>query len=128
MNIARKIATFLLLAAGAICQRLHQGAPHRQLNEDGSGQLIEDLVFGEKLVDASKRLKNVPTIEELTSDETIKNGLRTWARGLVRQQRSRKQADGSVRMIVCTRSRNQQSRVASFPYGAGWERPGFASR
>src|SRR6202795_4945233 len=72
-----------------------------QLNEDGSGQVVEDIVFGEKLVDAGKRLKDVPTIEELTSDETIKKRLPHMGKGVsFVSKKVEKQPDGSVRMLV----------------------------
>ena len=123
MNITKHSATLLVLAAmlcagGCIKMRLTV-----QLNEDGTGQLIEDLVFGEKLVDASRRLKNVPTIEELTSDETIKKRLAHMGKGVsFVSKKVEKQPDGSVRMVVVYAFEDISNlRVASFPYGAGWE-------
>ena len=122
--IARIPTTLVLLAADAACPsgcirvRLTM-----QLNEDGTGQLIEDLVFGEKLVDASRRLKNVPTIEELTSDETIKKRLVHMGKGVsLVSKKVEKQPDGSVRMLVVYAFEDISNlRVASFPFGAGWE-------
>jgi hypothetical protein len=94
-----------------------------QLNEDGSGQLVEDIVFGEKLVDGAKRLKDVPTIDELTSDETIKKRLPHMGKGVsFVSKKVEKQPDGSVRMQATYAFEDISNlRLASFPFGAGWE-------
>jgi hypothetical protein len=120
MNIAKLtvILVAALLCTGCVKVRLTV-----QLNEDGSGRIIEDLVCGEKLVDASKRLKNVPTIDELTSEETIKKRLAHMGKGVsFVNKKIEKQPDGSVRMITTYAFEDiSELRLASFPYGAGWE-------
>jgi hypothetical protein len=123
MLIAKRPALFLFLAAALLSSGCIKVRLTVQLNEDGSGKLVEDLVFGEKLVDASQRLKNVPTIEELTSDETIKKRLPHMGKGVsVVSKKVEKQPDGSVRMVVVYAFEDISNlRVASFPYGAGWE-------
>ena len=120
--IPRLISLFLcaatLLSSGCIKFRITV-----QLNEDGSGKVVEDVVFGEKLVDAAKRIKNVPSIDELTSDETIRKRLAHMGKGVsLVSKKIEKQTDGSVRLLTIYAFEDiSDLRIASFPFGAGWE-------
>lgn len=119
----RKLITLSLVAVALLsggCVKIRLTV---KLNEDGTGQVIEDLVFGDKLVDASKRLKGVPTIEELTGDETIKKRVAQMGKGVTFVgKKVEKQSDGSVRMVVTYAFEDiSEVRVASFPFGGGWE-------
>jgi hypothetical protein len=123
MTIARKTTALLLLAAALLSGGCIKVRITVQLNEDGTGQLVEDLVFGEKLVDAAKRMKNVPSIDELTSDETIKKRLAHMGKGVsFVGKKVEKQPDGSVRLVTTYSFEDISNlRIASFPFGAGWE-------
>lgn len=107
-----------LLSTGCVKIRLTV-----QLNEDGTGQVVEDMVFGEKLVDAGKRLKDAPTIEELTGDEHIKKRLANMGKGVkLASKKVEKQTDGSVRLIATyTFEDINELRLAPLPFGASWE-------
>src|SRR5262249_5951021 len=112
------LAGSLLFLTGCVKVRLTV-----KLNEDGTGQVVEDIVFGEKLVDAAKRLKEVPTIDELTSDEAVKRRLGQMGKGVsLVSKKIEKQTDGSTRMLVVYAFEDiSELRLASFPFGAGWE-------
>ncbi|OAI48999.1 hypothetical protein AYO44_00940 [Planctomycetaceae bacterium SCGC AG-212-F19] len=94
-----------------------------QLNEDGSGQVVEDIVFGEKLVDATKRLKDVPSIEELTGDEQLKKRLAHMGKGVkLAGKKVEKQTDGSVRLVATYPFEDiNDLKLPPIPYGPGWE-------
>jgi hypothetical protein len=117
------VRTVLLAASLSFCTGCIKVRITVKLNEDGTGQVVEDLVFGEKLVDAAKRLKDVPTIEELTSDETVKRRLAQMGKGVsLVSKKVEKQTDGSTRMLVVYAFDDiSELRLASFPFGAGWE-------
>src|SRR5262249_22498692 len=121
--IARRYSTLLLLVAAALSSGCIKVRITVKLNEDGTGQVVEDLVFGEKLVDAAKRMKNVPSIDELTSDETIRKRLAQMGKGVTFvSKKIEKQTDGSVRMVAIYAFDDISNlRLASFPFGAGWE-------
>ncbi len=112
------VLTACLLSAGCIKIRLTV-----QLNEDGSGQVVEDIVFGEKIVDASKRLQGVPTIEELTSDEQLKKRAVHMGKGVkVAGRKVEKQTDGSLRLMATYAFEDiNDLRLAPVPFGPGWE-------
>lgn len=107
-----------LLSAGCIKIRLTV-----QLNEDGSGQVVEDIVFGEKIVDAAQRLKGVPSIEELTGDEQLKKRVAFMGKEVrLAGKKVEKQADGSVRLIATYAFDDVNDlRIAPVPFGPGWE-------
>jgi len=107
-----------LLSAGCIKIRLTV-----QLNEDGSGQVIEDIVFGEKIVDAGKRLKDLPSIEELTSDEQLKRRAAHMGKGVkLVSKKVEKQTDGSVRLVATYAFEDINAlKLAPIPFGPGWE-------
>ncbi|MBL8796528.1 MAG: hypothetical protein JNM56_21690 [Planctomycetia bacterium] len=107
-----------LLSTGCIKIRLTV-----QLNEDGSGQVVEDIVFGDKLVDAAKRLKDVPSIEELTSDEQVKKRVAHMGKGVkLAGKKIEKQTDGSVRLIATYAFEDINAlKLAPIPFGPGWE-------
>ncbi|MBL8799937.1 MAG: hypothetical protein JNM56_39005 [Planctomycetia bacterium] len=107
-----------LLSTGCIKIRLTV-----QLYEDGSGQVIEDIVFGEKLVDATKKLKDAPTIEAMTGDEHLEKRVAHLGKGVkLAGKKVEKQTDGSVR-LVATYSFEDISdlKLPPIPYGPGWE-------
>ena len=107
-----------LLSTGCVKIRLTV-----QLNEDGSGQVVEDIVFGEKIVDAAKRLKDVPTIAELTSDEQLNNRAAKMGKGVkLAGKKVEKQTDGSVRLVATYAFEDiNELRLAPIPFGPGWE-------
>jgi len=107
-----------LLSCGCIKIRLTV-----QLNEDGTGQVVEDIVFGEKLVGAAKRLKNVPSIEELTSDEQLQKRVAHMGKGVkLTGKKIEKQTDGSVRLRATYAFADiNELRLAPIPFGPGWE-------
>lgn len=119
----RKTGLGLMVAACLLCTGCIKIRLTVQLNEDGSGQVVEDIVFGEKLVDAAKRLKNGPTVEELTSDEHIKKRLPNMGKGVsLVSKKVDKQVDGSVRMVAVYAFEDiSELRLAPMPFGAGWE-------
>lgn len=94
-----------------------------QLNEDGSGQVVEDIVFGEKLVDAAKRLKEAPSIEELTSDEQLNKRVAHMGKGVkLAGKKVERQTDGSVRLLATYAFEDiNQLKLAPIPFGPGWE-------
>ena len=111
--------TALLLVAGG-CYKIRLTV---RMNEDGTGQVVEEIVFGEKLVNVSKRLKGLPTVEELTSERRVKERLTRMGDGVTLAERKvDKLADGSVRMVVTYNYADISSlRLAPIPYAHGWE-------
>jgi hypothetical protein len=118
-----RTTALLFLAVSLLCTGCIKIRLTVQLNEDGSGQVVEDIVFGEKLVDASKRIKGVPTIDELTSADRIKKRLSQMGKGVsLAGKKVEKQPDGSVRMVVTYAFEDiSELKLAPFPYGPGWE-------
>src|SRR5438128_1601394 len=112
------LLTACLLATGCIKIRLTV-----QLNEDGSGQVVEDIVFGEKLVDAAKRLKDVPSIEELTGDDHLRKRVAHMGKGVkFAGKKVEKQTDGSVRLLANYSFGDiNDLQLPPIPYGPGWE-------
>lgn len=112
------LLTACLLSIGCVKIRLTV-----QLNEDGSGQVVEDIIFGEKLVDAAKRLKDVPTIEELTSDEQLKRRVAHMGKGVkLAGKKVERQTDGSVRLVATYAFEDiNELKLAPVPFGPGWE-------
>jgi hypothetical protein len=94
-----------------------------QLREDGSGRVIEDIEFSERLVDAAKRMPDAPKIEELTSDAHVKRRLAQMGKGVsLLNKKIEKQPDGSLRMVVSYAFEDiNELRLAPLPYGQGWE-------
>ena len=107
-----------LLSAGCIKIRLTV-----RLNEDGSGQVIEDIVFGEKIVGAARRLQSPPTRAELTSDQRLKERVAHMGdRVTLGGKKIEKQPDGSVRLIATYAFEDiNDIKLAPVPFGAGWE-------
>lgn len=115
------IGTLLLtcfLSAGCIKIRLTV-----QLSEDGSGQVIEEIVFGEKIVDASQRLRNAPTLDELTGDDQFKKRVAHMGKGVkFVSKKIEKRTDGSVRLVAIYSFEDiNDLKLAPIPYGPGWE-------
>lgn len=94
-----------------------------KLNEDGSGQVIEEIIFGEKLVNVSKRMQGVPTIDELTGDGRVRERMAKMGEGVSLVSRQVETLpDGSVRMVVVYAYQDiSHLRLAPLPFGAGWE-------
>lgn len=124
MNTTLKRSAFGLLLAACLCSvgcikiRLTV-----QLNEDGSGQVVEDIVFGEKIVDAAKRLPNVPSIEDLTSDAQLQRRVAHMGKGVTLVgKKVEKQTDGSVRLVATYAFQDiNDVKLAPVPFGPGWE-------
>jgi len=112
------LAGLCLLSAGCIKIRLTV-----KLNEDGTGQVIEDIVFSERIVDASKRLADVPTIEELTSDSQIQERVAHMGQGVrFAGKKVENLPDGSVRLLVTYAFDDISNlKLAPIPFGEGWE-------
>jgi hypothetical protein len=94
-----------------------------KLNEDGSGQVIEEVVFLEKLVDIAQRLDGVPTIDELTSEANVRQRMANMGKGVSLLKRTvEKQPDGSIRMVVTYAFEDiSELRLAPIPYAKDWE-------
>jgi len=94
-----------------------------QLNEDGSGQVVEDIVFGEKLVDAARRLQDVPTIDDMTSDAHLQKRVAHMGKGVkLAGKKVEKQTDGSVRLVAKYAFEDiNEVKLAPIPFGPGWE-------
>ncbi len=114
---------FLLLAVCLLCTGCIKIRLTVQLNEDGSGQVVEDIVFGEKIVDASKRLQGVPTIEDTISDEQLKKRVVHMGKGVrFVGKKVEKQTDGSIRLVATYAFEDiNQLKLAPIPFGPGWE-------
>jgi len=108
----------LVLLSGCIKVRLVV-----KLNEDGSGQVVEEIVFGEKLVNASKRLTEGPTIDDLTSEKRVRERMAKMGEGVSLVSRDvEEQPDGSVRLLVVYAFEDISGlRLAPVPYGSGWK-------
>lgn len=94
-----------------------------QMNEDGSGKVIEEVVFSEKLVNVSRRVKDAPTIDDLTGEAAIKRRLAQMGKGVsLLDRKVVKQPDGSIQLTVRYGYEDISAlRLAPVPYGLGWE-------
>jgi hypothetical protein len=94
-----------------------------KLNEDGSGQVVEDIVFSRMMVDASKRIKDSPGIDGLTSDEHVRGRMAHMGKGVsLVDKKVEQQADGSLRLLTTYAFEDiNDLKLAPLPYGPGWE-------
>jgi hypothetical protein len=95
-----------------------------KLNEDGSGRLTEEVIFGEKLVNVTRRSKELPQIEWLSSNECVQLRLGNMGKGVSLVSKNVVPLpDGSICLTVVYAFQDiGELRTAAFPYGAGWER------
>jgi len=75
------------------------------------------------LVDAAKRLKDVPSIDELTSEPHIQKRLAHMGKGVRHTgKKVDRQPDGSIRLTTTYAFDDiSELRLAPIPFGAGWE-------
>jgi hypothetical protein len=120
--IRLKLSAVLLLAAALCSGGCVKFRLTIQLNEDGSGQVVEDILFSDRIVDASRRMDG-PRLEDLTSDPHLAKRVVSMGRGVrLAGKKLEKLADGSVRLVATYAFEDiNDIRVAAMPFGPGWE-------
>lgn len=112
-------ATFALAATG--CLKINLTI---HLNEDGSGQVIEKMTYGEKLVNIARQVKKLPQLEELAGEKAARQRVAEMGKGVrFLSNKTTTQPDGSTTVTnIYDFDDINGLRVAPLVLGKTWNR------